>query len=248
MGNKGTYRRAGGTALYITMAVAFFAIAAIAAMALFFKVSEITVEGAVKYTPKEVIDASGLELDDSIFFVGAGSAEISIKKALPYVDTVSVKRDLPGKVIIKITESLPAVTVAFDGEYLILDSSLRILDRLAAAPEGNVEVRGITPVEPEVGRDLDLGDGESARLSSLKEFMKALTDNNVLGMVKWLDVSNLSSVAFDYNGYNVNFGRVEDLDRKFQLLDHFTKQNPQAGSGQNVIYDEGQGGRLLYTA
>ena len=152
---------------------------------------------------------------------------------------------MPGRVVIKITEGVPAVSIGFNGEYLILDSGLRILDRAAAAPAGTVEVRGVTPTEPEIGRDLDLGASESARLSSLREFMSAITENGILGSVKWLDVSNLSSVVFDYNGYNVNFGRVEDLERKFQLLDHFTKQYPEAGSGQSVIYDEEQGGRLL---
>ena len=146
------------------------------------------------------------------------------------------------------SESIPAATVQNSGSVLLLDADLRILDEIVAVPAGTVEIRGVTPVEPKPGSDLDLGENESARLSSLREFMVALRDNGVIGSVKWLDVSNLSSVLFDYNGYTVNFGRVEDLARKFQLLDHFTKQNPQAGSGQNVIYDEGQGGRLLYTA
>lgn len=247
MGNRG-YRRAGGTALYVTIAAAFLVIAVILAMALFFKISDITVEGASRYTGGQIVEASGIELDDSIFFVSTGSAEIHIKDALPYIDSVSVTRDLPGRVVIKVTESIPAATVQNGGSVLLLDADLRILDEIVAVPAGTVEIRGVTPVEPKPGSDLDLGENESARLSSLREFMVALRDNGVIGSVKWLDVSNLSSVVFDYNGYTVNFGRVEDLARKFQLLDHFTKQNPQAGSGQNVIYDEGQGGRLLYTA
>ena len=110
MGNRG-YRRAGGTALYVTIAAAFLVIAVILAMALFFKISDITVEGASRYTGGQIVEASGIELDDSIFFVSTGSAEIHIKDALPYIDSVSVTRDLPARAPARMREvHLPQAT------------------------------------------------------------------------------------------------------------------------------------------
>ena len=108
----------GDGALYVTVAVAFILIIAIAAMGLFFKITDITVEGAEKYTAGQIIAVSGIEKDNSVFFLNASSAEVAIKSALPYVDTVKVTRHLPGTVTIRITESVSAAYIASGGRRI----------------------------------------------------------------------------------------------------------------------------------
>lgn len=225
----------GGTALYITLAGAFLLIAVFVAMALFFKITDITVEGTRMYSPRELIDASGVELDDSIFFLNTSRAQIAIKDALPYVDTVKITRRLPGTVVITVTESVGAACFAFEGSWWVTDLSGRILERASAAPAGLVELRGVAPVSPAVGKTLDLG-AETVRLRALMDTLAALDRHGRIGLTTWLDVTNLSAVTFSYNGYKVNIGDAQDLDGRFDILDNVFAQFSEPGRGQSVVY------------
>lgn len=247
MSNQGgNYRRGGrGTALYVTMAAAFLIITVITAMALFFTISDITVEGTDRYTSQQVIDASGIEADDSIFFFNSSAAEISIKNSLPYVESVKVTRKLPGRVEIEITESVPLASFSHEDSYYVIDAKGRILEKTGiSGTEGTISLRGIAAHSPKVGENLSLGSGESVRLRYLLGTLKAIVDDGKAADVAWLDISNLSAVTFELNGYRVNIGTADDLDFKFELINRFLKTHPERGSGESVNYDENQ--RWLY--
>lgn len=237
-------RRGNGAALYITMAGAFLVIALVTATGLFFKVSTITVVGGRKYTDKEIIDASGLETDSSIFFVNMSRTEVRIKNALPYVDSVKVTRSLPGTVVITVTESAPAAYFNSGGGVWLMDASGRILEETdGVGASGVMEIRGITPEAPEVNRFLSLGSSESVRLRCLLNILRMLSERERLELTQWVDVSNLASVTFFCNGYRINVHQADDLtdlEAKFALLDDFFDQYPDPGQGQEVIYvDDG---------
>lgn len=234
-GRKNT--RGGGAALYITLAVAFLLIAVFLAMALFFKITDITVEGSQKYTAQEIVRASGVEPDGSIFFLDASKAQIAIKDSLPYIDTVKISRHLPGTVVITVTESVGAAYFAAGGAYWIVDIAGRILERTDAAPTGLTELRGFTAASPKAGEKLKLGEGESVRQSALLDTLAALRDGEMLDLTAYLDVTNLSAVLFEYNGYKVNFGEANDFDTKFKILiDQIFVRYTEQGSGQSFIY------------
>ena len=229
---KGRWAAGRGAALYVTLAVAFTVIILITAMALFFKISDITVEGAARYSEREILLASGIEEDNSIFFLSSGKAEVAIKSQLPYIDSVKVERRLPGSVVIRVTESVPAAYIPYDGSYWVIDLTGRILEKVSSAPEGLVVISGATPEKPEVGKALTLGSAETVRLTAITETLTALRDNGKLELTTSLDVSNLSAITFEYYGYRVDFGKAGNWDNKFNLLDNF----------QKVYYNENNGG------
>lgn len=238
-------RRGKGAALYVTMAGAFLVIAVVTAMGLFFKISAITVVGGKKYTDQEIIGASGLETDSSILFVNMSGAEVRIKNALPYVDSVKVTRKLPGTVVITVTEIEPAAFFTSGGSVWLMDVSGRILeetDGLGAA--GVLEIRGISAEAPEVNKTLDLGPSESVRLRCLLNILKILNDRERLALTEWVDVSNLASVTFYYNGYRINVHQADDMETlkdKFDLLNDFFTDYPEPGHGQEVVYVDDKG-------
>ncbi len=234
-GKKNT--RGAGAGLYITLGAAFLLLALFLAMALFFKITDITVEGSKRYTAQQIVDASGVEPDGSVFFLDTSKAQIAIKDALPYVDTVKISRRLPGTVVITVTESVGEAYFAAEGAYWIVDISGRILERADAAPSGLTELRGFTAVDPREGKKLSLGAGESVRQSALLDTLAALKDGDMLALTAYLDVTNLSAVLFEYNGYNVNFGEANEFDKKFSILiDQIFVRYTEKGSGQSFIY------------
>ena len=76
------------TVLLLFLGTAFF---------VFFRVKEISVTGNSMYTDEEIILASGIEEKVNMFSFSEKSVEQSIKDLLPYVGSVTVKRDLPSR-------------------------------------------------------------------------------------------------------------------------------------------------------
>ena len=102
-------RRSG--ALFKVLAVLITAIAILLAMSVFFKISRIDVAGAERYSPEEIIEASGIELGENLFFVDRFDAASRIFAELSYIDTVTVTRQLPNHILITVTESSAAAVV-----------------------------------------------------------------------------------------------------------------------------------------
>ena len=87
---KSRHRRSG--AVFKVLAVLITAVSILLAMSVFFKISRIDVAGAESYSPEEIIEASGIEVGENLFFVDRFGAASHIFAELPYIDTVTVSR------------------------------------------------------------------------------------------------------------------------------------------------------------
>ena len=89
-------RRRGGFSLLYKLLTFLVICAAIAvALTLFFKVERIDVIGAERYTQQKIIDASGIQIEDNMFFMNKYEVSDQITSALPYIETVQIRRALP---------------------------------------------------------------------------------------------------------------------------------------------------------
>lgn len=154
--------------LYGPAAFLALCLAIVFAMSIFFRVSRIEVRGNAYYTADEIVLASGVEEGDNLFFINQFSVMSRIFSRLPYVDTASVTRYLPNRVIITVTESEAMAAIGQEGQYWVIDSGGKILMQgTAADAEGLISVRGLTPVSPTVGETLATGsaDARQGRIS-----------------------------------------------------------------------------------
>ena len=105
-GRKRNRRRRRGSfaGLYKLICVVLIFGAILAAMAVFFKTEQVEITGNVRYTAAEVIESSGVETGDNLFFLNKYQVAGRIGDALPYVESVSINRRLPSGLHIHITE------------------------------------------------------------------------------------------------------------------------------------------------
>lgn len=113
--------------LYGPAAFLALCLAIVFAMSIFFRVSRIEVRGNAYYTADEIVLASGVEEGDNLFFINQFSVMSRIFSRLPYVDTASVTRYLPNRVIITVTESEAMAAIGQEGQYWVIDSGGKIL-------------------------------------------------------------------------------------------------------------------------
>lgn len=110
-----------------------------------FAVREITVQGAQNVSPTTIVSRSGLHRGDPLFTVSPPQVARTVE-TLPRVARASVHLALDGRVTIAVTERTAHVAVPFRGEYLILDSSGRVMDGRPSA--GRLPVVTTEPFSP----------------------------------------------------------------------------------------------------
>ncbi|HHU23335.1 MAG TPA: FtsQ-type POTRA domain-containing protein [Clostridiales bacterium] len=202
-------------------------------MSVFFRISTIEVVGNNIYTQEEIIEASGLEKGDNLFFVNRFKAISRLFSKLPYVAEASIARSLPNKLIIEIEESRAIAYVVSSGDTWLIDRECKLLEKVRPAETGGmIKITGLSPISPSEGEIISPGEGESAKVSYLTELLKRIEARGMTGDIAEIDMSNLANPSFDYLGrFVVKMGKNENIDYKFELLLSSVSQLAEGDAG-----------------
>lgn len=91
-----------------------------------FDVDEIAITGTARTDPAAIVEASGVGLGDPILLADLGGASEAIER-LPWVSVADVRRELPGRVSVHITERTAAAVVVGPGAAVVVDATGRVL-------------------------------------------------------------------------------------------------------------------------
>ncbi len=143
--------------------------AVIFGVAIFFKVNTVEVQGNVIYAAEEIRSASGIQKGDNLFTLNKEAAAGSIKASLPYVETVSIIRFLPDKIVIEVKESDATFAVTTDTNTTWLINSVgKALEQISDSAPGSALTAEPTapdaeaPVEEPVEQPVENTDSENA--------------------------------------------------------------------------------------
>lgn len=202
--------------------LAFFAllVALVMGATVFFRVEEIVVTGNVRYTRQEVMDASGVLLGDNLFGMNKFDTARQIRRELPYVEAVNIRRGWPDALVITVTECLPAARVAGeDGEWLISRSG-KVLELVEQADTRVTRVDGIRIVQPEPGLPLVVQEGQQVRCDGLLALLQALDRCGIAQKVTWIDMTSPSRTRMDFDGrFTVKLPVNGDFDYLLGAMD-----------------------------
>ena len=203
------------------------------AMSVFFVVTDIEVEGNARYTDEEIIQASGLEKGESLFFINRYDAASRIFSKLPYINDAMVTRELPSRVVISVTESSAMGYVTADDSYWVIDQNCKILKQIDQTElKSLIRIDGIVPIEPSEGSVMAVSEEEGAKLRYLSEILNQLLKRGMWTDVTLVDISDVTNPAFAYlNRFTVRVGEDSDLDYKFGLLQSAVEQLAEHDAG-----------------
>lgn len=143
--------------------------AVIFGVAIFFKVNTVEVQGNTIYSAEEIRSASGIQKGDNLFTLNKEAAAGSIKASLPYVETVSIIRFLPDKIVIDVKESDATFAVTTDTNTTWLINSVgKALEQISdSAPDSALTAEPTAPdaeapVEEPVEQPAENTDSENA--------------------------------------------------------------------------------------
>lgn len=211
-------RRGRHSRLYTVLSTALILAAVAVACAVFFRVGDITVQGNSRYTAQEIIGVSGIENGDNLFFQLRPSAiSTELRRRLPYIQDVTVRRVPPDGVIITVTEGKAVAAVAQEGQWWLLGQDCKLLERTRATG-GLPVVVGVDPLVPAEGTYLAAGEDQRSRVEWLRELLSALGENGLLDKLGGVDLTEDYRITFVYDSrFTVHIPPVSEMGMGYWL-------------------------------
>lgn len=213
-------RRGSLSFLYKLLAFVLICTAIALALTLFFRIRTIDVSGSQRYSAQEIIDAAEVQVGDNMFLMNKYRAAERIRAALPYIETVQFRRDMPDGLRIIVTECTDPAAIVQDGKaYLLCDTGTIVDDVAASAAKKRIQVKGLTLVEPVVGQPAQAAEGQELALTQLLALMQALDERGMGGDVTLIDMSDPAQLTLGYLGrFNVYSPWDADYGYKLDYL------------------------------
>lgn len=124
-----------------------------------FKVEGFRLEGPEKgtepdtgiYTEDAILAALNVPLGENIFQFSLAEKEQAMAAALPYLETIQVRRSLPGTVVVRVTPAVERYAIGCAGGWAVLSGRFKVLQVAPDAPEGLVQITGAEALDPVAG-------------------------------------------------------------------------------------------------
>lgn len=197
--------------LPLLMVAAFMLAVLVVAFA--FRVTTIEVVNASEYTDREIIEASGIQQGDNLFFVDRFNSASLIFSELKYMDVISIQRSLPGKIVIQASGAAPAFYIKNTGIHWLIARNGKVLGDVSALDaERYPEVRGIVSPVALPGQNLICDDPtDSARLAYACDMISAIRAEDIADDFEWIDFTTVSNpCAWYQDRLTVYFGEEGD--------------------------------------
>lgn len=236
----------GGLLLKLASVVAAVA-AVVMCLSLFFRVDQVVVYGAEKYTPWMVKEASGIQDGDSLLSIRDARVSGNIISSLPYVKDVRVGIKLPGTVNIEITELEVAYAIqardttwwliAADGrvvesiESTAASGYTRILGVQADAPRADQPIRAVEQSSPETETD----PSETDEPASSDEALPLPSAAHVTGQNR-LDTVLLILQSLEKNSVLGQIATIDVTDLNDITMEYSQRLIVRLGTSENLDY------------
>ena len=216
----GAVRKKRKRSLFAPISFLLVGVAIIFGMGVFFRVQKIEVVGSVSYTDEEVIEASGIDIGDNLFFINRFSASSRIFSKLPFVEEASIERSLPNKLIITVDESFALAYVNWQGQNWMMTGNCKLLGTGSGEDlRGLIHVLNVTPEDPKAGEIMQVQANESLKLSYLQSLLHAMQLADMTADVEDLDMGNPANPSFRYlDRFTVKMGPNDNTDYKLRML------------------------------
>lgn len=189
-----------------------------------FNVTEIEVVGNEIIDAQAVIDASGINIGESIFFVDVNQANYNIH-ALLNLNDLEISKIMPNKILIRMVESTPICAVNYDDKVYYLTEDKKLIEDGEYLRKTDIPlVFGSDQVTvSEIGKEVDIE--PYWRFDTVMNMLKDLkADNNLnkISEVRMTDVNTYEIVSkngtifilWDYGNYSDNKAYIQsNLDK-----------------------------------
>lgn len=243
---KKTSKKKARRRLVITLTTLLIVVGIILSVFVFFKIETIEVRGVTRYSQKEITSAAGLEAGGNLFGFLSFVREERLCRELPYIQSAVIKRYIPNKILIEVTEVTVAGAYPVGNDYYIVSSAGKLLEKKESS-EGYAVVLGVDLTEKtgSVGLAVDWGDDEHAEATAIMEEAYKL---NILDKLSVIDVSDKLEITVIYDGrikaiLGTGASVAHKLEMLFEVAEHreakeFVGRIDLSKAGEAIVSDD----------
>lgn len=183
-----------------------------------FNIKEISVSGNNKIQATEIESLSQLNIEQNIFRFSKETVKNNIKQNA-YIDSVEIKRKLPNKIEINVTERTPAYQIKFGNAFAYIDEKGNILE----INEEDLKLPLITGYKTQV-EDFKAGnmmqEEDVTKLDTVNSIIRVSKSNEIYDMITSIDITNDEEykVEFKGEGKTAYLGDASNINDRILLL------------------------------
>ncbi len=198
----------------IWTAVVIFVVAlgTVLSLTVFFHINSITVNSNKLYSKEEILSQCTIDVGENLFMSDTKSAEQRLEESLPYIYNAEIKRKLPDKIVINITEAKVAYSVKTkDKTYIYLDDNFKVLEQGAEKSKG-IKISKADIKKAVAGFKIEFKNTDTGNcLEQLAQIVK----NNNFTEITSIYSNNISDNYVVYDGrIKFKLGNCDDLETK----------------------------------
>lgn len=208
---KNSVRRA---LLAFCLLVVLIAFGVTLSLTVFFKTENITAQGSGIYTEQEIVEASGINSGNNLFLIDTNEISNSITQRLPYIGSVTIKRELPDTVKITVTDTIASYSIQNDdGTYILLDADFKVLENAAAQnPADTILISNAQIKSANAGTVIEFSD--AAVQQRLSEMAKAVSQTGMAQATEIYTTGINSNYIVYMNRITFELGSLDNLEDK----------------------------------
>lgn len=236
--DKNKWKKIKKVLLFILKLIAIFGVFVIIGAFLFispvFDITEIKVENANKISENSYIVLSNIQIGENIFSINKSKIRESII-AESYVESIDIKRELPGTIILTVQERTPKYMIEKNGGlYAYIDKNGYYLE----ASMESIDVPILRGLETDI-ETINLGDrlldNDLDKFNDLIKITDAIKSNSIEQKITVIDMSDYDNyvLKFESEKKDVMLGDTSNLSTKMAWIKYFMQEKQ---SEEGTIY------------
>lgn len=224
--------------LFVICAVIFL----ILSRTVLFNIDEYIVTGNSIYSVDTILDAGNLRDGRNMYGINLDRTAERIKDKLIYVEDVTLRRKLPNKFIVEVTEATAYACCEYEGNrYAIITKSGRYLEtEQLGARAGLILIKGTELTNVSLGAEFKSSD--ETKQTIILDLLEAISET-CDGKVTEIDITDRTNITMRYDDrIDIDFGSSLDYEYKLRYITAIIEENLEPGAEGRIIYHSSAAG------
>ncbi len=215
-------------AFFIVFIILLLCVGTVLSFTIFFPIDNLSVKGSKIYTVEEILAECDITKGDNLFAVSRTKTENILKKKLPYIESVTFERKLPGSLKLIVKDAVEFAGYKINDVYYVVSSEDWILEKRIEQPKDLLIIIA-SDVKCKVGSQIEFKDETQKEI--ITELTGALKEKNI--KVTQIDTSNILEIKLNVEGrFEVNLGTTNNITEKIKHLGGMLEKIPDEKSGK----------------
>ena len=207
-----------------------------------FKINSIEFIGNSYYSTDILLKEFGVKEGDRLFSYSKSDKEEKILDAFPYLSECEIKRKVPDKITVTVSERKSVMFTYVSGKYVIFDIEMHVVELCEERPKGLFEVvfEDEIIVKRILGEEIVFNDKKTG--VGVRRVYEAISESSMFDKINKVILKSRFDYYLDYEGkYTVYLGDSRDCPSKLLFLSGILKKLPGDSGGKINVSNPKEG-------